>query len=213
MLANAYPGGVLSSIDKQVHEVIVPMRPRPLTSDDYHDGLLGALAHCDEEVYRLIGREYDRQRTTLQLIAAESHCSRAVLAALGSVVQNKTTEGFAGARFHGGCQIVDSSRRSHRPGKEARPPRQQPAGTGAGSSLVALPAATASGLAWIRRPVSHGPRVHARILRIEQYRRSNTFLDYDAIHQQASVPTEDDHLRRQRLLAHDRLRPAPRDRR
>ncbi len=107
MLANAHPGDVLNGIHKQVHEVIVPMRPRPLTSDDYHDGLLGTLAHCDEEVYRLIGREYDRQRTTLQLIAAESHCSRAVLAALGSVVQNKTTEGFAGARFHGGCEIVD----------------------------------------------------------------------------------------------------------
>ena len=34
-------------------------------------------------------------------------CSPAVLAALGSVIQNKTTEGFIGARFHGGCQVVD----------------------------------------------------------------------------------------------------------
>jgi glycine hydroxymethyltransferase len=30
-----------------------------------------------------------------------------VLAALGSIVQNKTTEGFPGARFHGGCEVVD----------------------------------------------------------------------------------------------------------
>ena len=70
MSAKAH-GGVLSGTNKQLHGIIEPVRPRPLTSDDYHDGLLGALAHCDDEVYRLIGREYDRQRTTLQLIAAD----------------------------------------------------------------------------------------------------------------------------------------------
>ncbi|HPS56170.1 MAG TPA: serine hydroxymethyltransferase, partial [Sedimentisphaerales bacterium] len=44
---------------------------------------------------------------TIQLIAAESQCSQSVLAALGSVVQNKTTEGFIGQRFHGGSDFVD----------------------------------------------------------------------------------------------------------
>jgi len=33
------------------------------------------------------------------------------LAALGSVVQNKTSEGFPGARCHGGCEIVDDVER------------------------------------------------------------------------------------------------------
>ena len=29
------------------------------------------------------------------------------MAALGSILQNKTTEGFPGARYHGGCEVVD----------------------------------------------------------------------------------------------------------
>jgi glycine hydroxymethyltransferase len=33
------------------------------------------------------------------------------LAALGSVVQNKTAEGFPGARFHGGCEVIDDVER------------------------------------------------------------------------------------------------------
>ena len=75
--------------------------------EEVHTGLFGALKEQEREVYELITKEYDRQQNTLQLIAAENQCSRAVLAALGSVVQNKTTEGFPGARFHGGCGIVD----------------------------------------------------------------------------------------------------------
>ncbi|MCP4260947.1 MAG: serine hydroxymethyltransferase, partial [Planctomycetes bacterium] len=42
-----------------------------------------------------------------QLIAAGNECSGAVIAALGSVFQNKTTEGFPGCRYHGGCEVVD----------------------------------------------------------------------------------------------------------
>lgn len=74
---------------------------------DYHRGLLGLLEDADSEVYDLIAREHERLHGTLQLGAAENRCSRAVLAALGSVVQNKTAEGFPGARFHGGCEVVD----------------------------------------------------------------------------------------------------------
>jgi len=74
---------------------------------EYHEGILGALKQSDEEVYRLVEREYERLGSTLQLIAAENRCSRAVLAALGSVVQNKTAEGFAPLRYHGGCDVVD----------------------------------------------------------------------------------------------------------
>jgi len=74
---------------------------------DYHEGLPDVLKESDRRVFDLVAAEYDRQRDTLQLIAAENRCSRAVLAALGSVVQNKTTEGFPGGRFHAGCGIVD----------------------------------------------------------------------------------------------------------
>lgn len=79
--------------------------------EDYHSNLMAALKQSDADVYGFLGREYRRVQNTIQLIAAENQCSRAVLAALGSIVQNKTTEGFPGARFHGGCEIVDDIER------------------------------------------------------------------------------------------------------
>jgi glycine hydroxymethyltransferase len=78
---------------------------------EYHKGLLGLLKDEDGEACDLIVREYERLQETLQLGAAENRCSRAVLAALGSVIQNKTAEGFPGARFHGGCGVVDDVER------------------------------------------------------------------------------------------------------
>jgi len=87
-----------------------PFRPsrKLLNGRQYHLEILGQLQASDPRMYQLIKREYDRQSTTLQLIAAENLCSRAVLGALGSIVQNKTTEGFVGARFHGGCEHIDN---------------------------------------------------------------------------------------------------------
>lgn len=87
-----------------------PTRPSsvPMDSRRYHQGVRNSLEGFDRRVFSLIDREYQRQNETLQLIAAENVCSQAVLAALGSVVQNKTTEGMVGARYHGGCDIVDA---------------------------------------------------------------------------------------------------------
>jgi len=81
--------------------------PERLSSQDYHEGVFAALQKQDGQVYELITREYERLGNSLQLIAAENQCSRAVLAALGSIFQNKTTEGFPGKRYHGGCGVVD----------------------------------------------------------------------------------------------------------
>jgi glycine hydroxymethyltransferase len=78
-----------------------------LSSQQYHQAQLDALKETDGQVYQLLIREYERRQNTLQLGAAENQCSRAVLAALGSVFQNKTAEGFVGARLHGGCEVVD----------------------------------------------------------------------------------------------------------
>jgi glycine hydroxymethyltransferase len=78
-----------------------------LSCEGYHEGIFSALKEADGEVYKLIRREYERLQNTIQLVAAENRCSAAVLAALGSVVQNKTAEGFVGARLHGGCEVVD----------------------------------------------------------------------------------------------------------
>jgi glycine hydroxymethyltransferase len=78
-----------------------------LSSQQYHQAILGALEESDGQVYQLLKREYERRQNTLQLGAAENQCSPAVLAALGSVLQNKTAEGIVGARRHGGCEVVD----------------------------------------------------------------------------------------------------------
>ena len=45
--------------------------------------------------------------TTLQLIASENFTSPAVLAATGSVLTNKYSEGYPGRRYYGGNQIID----------------------------------------------------------------------------------------------------------
>ncbi len=82
-----------------------------ISSQEYHESIFGALKEQDGQIYDLITREYERLQNSLQLIAAENQCSKAVLAALGSAVQNKTTEGFPGARFHGGCEFVDDIER------------------------------------------------------------------------------------------------------
>ncbi len=62
---------------------------------------------ADLEICKLISREFDRQNKQLQLVAAENQCSTAVMAALGTILQNKTAEGPVGNRLHGGCEVVD----------------------------------------------------------------------------------------------------------
>lgn len=107
MLPNSRDREVLKQTDPAIDDP-PEEQPRGLpTSREYHQSIFDALEATDREVHQLITREYERCQNTLQLIAAENRCSPAVLAALGSVVQNKTTEGFVGARFHGGCEVVD----------------------------------------------------------------------------------------------------------
>ena len=62
---------------------------------------------ADPEVNNLIGQELNRQQTTLQLIASENFTSPAVLAATGSVLTNKYSEGYPGRRYYGGNFIID----------------------------------------------------------------------------------------------------------
>ena len=61
----------------------------------------------DPEVAKLIHQELARQQTTLQLIASENFTSPAVLAASGSVLTNKYSEGYPGKRYYGGNQVID----------------------------------------------------------------------------------------------------------
>lgn len=65
------------------------------------------LARTDPEVYQAIHKELERQRFSIELIASENFCSRAVLEAQGSVLTNKYAEGYPGKRYYGGCQWMD----------------------------------------------------------------------------------------------------------
>ena len=61
----------------------------------------------DEEITSLLADEWNRQTTTLQLIASENFTSPAVMAATGSILTNKYSEGYPGRRYYGGNQVVD----------------------------------------------------------------------------------------------------------
>ena len=65
------------------------------------------LADFDPDVAVLIGRELERQRTGLEMIASENHAPIAVMQAQGSVLTNKYAEGYPGRRYYGGCEHVD----------------------------------------------------------------------------------------------------------
>ncbi len=65
-------------------------------------------AHQDTETAKFIKLEIERQRTTLNLIAAENYASKAVLKAQGSVLTNKYAEGYPGRRYYAGCPNIDA---------------------------------------------------------------------------------------------------------
>jgi glycine hydroxymethyltransferase len=72
-----------------------------------NDAREAPLAAIDPEIAAAIGREVDRQRSTLELIASENFVSEAVLEAMGSPLTNKYAEGYPGKRYYGGCEHVD----------------------------------------------------------------------------------------------------------
>jgi glycine hydroxymethyltransferase len=65
----------------------------------------------DQEVADLIAAEERRQHDTLCLIPSENHVSPAVLAASGSVLTNKYSEGYPGRRYYQGNAIIDDVER------------------------------------------------------------------------------------------------------
>jgi glycine hydroxymethyltransferase len=66
-----------------------------------------SLTSTDPELTKLIEQEKARQRNSLVLIASENFTSKAVLDALGSVLSNKYSEGYPGARYYGGNENID----------------------------------------------------------------------------------------------------------
>jgi glycine hydroxymethyltransferase len=72
-----------------------------------HPALQATLAAVDPEIAELIAAEERRQRDKIRLIASENYVSGAVLAATGSVLTNKYSEGYPGKRYYEGQQYID----------------------------------------------------------------------------------------------------------
>ena len=66
-----------------------------------------SLNEVDKEISLAIDKELDRQQNQIELIASENIVSKAVLEAQGSILTNKYAEGYASARYYGGCEFVD----------------------------------------------------------------------------------------------------------
>ena len=76
-----------------------------------HAGYFTAsLADTDPDVATAIADEAARQNDQIELIASENIVSQAVLEAQGSILTNKTIEGYPGRRYHG----WRNERRCHR---------------------------------------------------------------------------------------------------
>jgi glycine hydroxymethyltransferase len=80
------------------------MATAPLQLEDLRTA---GLVDVDPEVASLLGRELDRQRGEIELIASENFTWPAILEAVGSIATNKYSEGYPGRRYYGGCEVID----------------------------------------------------------------------------------------------------------
>jgi glycine hydroxymethyltransferase len=65
------------------------------------------LSDVDPQIAELLGKELERQRGQIELIASENFTWPAILEAVGSTPTNKYAEGYPGRRYYGGCEVVD----------------------------------------------------------------------------------------------------------
>jgi len=65
------------------------------------------LKNVDPTLFKLVDAETTRQQKVITLIASENYASPAVLEVLGSPLNNKYSEGYAGKRYYPGNEIVD----------------------------------------------------------------------------------------------------------
>jgi glycine hydroxymethyltransferase len=69
------------------------------------------LEQVDPELFDIIEHEKNRQYKGLELIPSENFTSRSVMDAVGSVMTNKYSEGYPGARYYGGNEFIDQAER------------------------------------------------------------------------------------------------------
>lgn len=61
----------------------------------------------DPRISNVIGKEAERQASTIELIASENFTSNEVMQLCGSILTNKYAEGLPGKRYYNGCEHVD----------------------------------------------------------------------------------------------------------
>ena len=69
--------------------------------------LTSSLRSTDPLVASIIDSEWERQQRDLVMVASENYAPQAVLDAVGSVMTNKYSEGYPGARYYGGNEYID----------------------------------------------------------------------------------------------------------
>jgi glycine hydroxymethyltransferase len=67
-----------------------------------------ALAAADPAVYAALEGEMRRQSEGVELIASENYISPAVMETMGTVFNNKYSEGYPGKRYYGGQEFTDA---------------------------------------------------------------------------------------------------------
>ena len=78
-----------------------------VAQETLHHLRTAGLAEVDPATAELLGRELERQRGQIELIASENFTWPSIFEAIGSVPTNKYAEGYPGRRYYGGCEVVD----------------------------------------------------------------------------------------------------------
>jgi len=78
-----------------------------IAQETFQQLISAGLADVDPDIAALLGKELERQRGQIELIASENFTWPSVLEAVGSVPTNKYAEGYPGKRYYGGCEVVD----------------------------------------------------------------------------------------------------------
>ena len=198
-----------------------------IAQETVHHLRTAGLAEVDPAIADLLGRELERQRGQVELIASENFTWPSILEAVGSVPTNKYAEGYPGKRYYGGCEVVDEIEQTAIDrAKElfgAEHANVQPH-AGAQTNMAVYMAALEPGDTILSLQLEHGGHLthglkvnfSGRLYTIAHYgvSRETNMVDYDEVlAARQAAPAEADRLRRLRLPAHGRGRPLPRDRR
>src|SRR5438552_11908698 len=85
----------------------ITMNTMAIAQETFEQLRTAGLAEIDPEIAAALGRELERQRGQIELIASENFTWPSVLEGIGSTPTNKYAEGYPGKRYYGGCEVVD----------------------------------------------------------------------------------------------------------